>query len=284
MQTSTSWRSFRTAAWLGWVIESNWTDPFLFAIYSIVKPLSGAAILVIMYGIITQGNFDSALFPYIYLGNAFYIYVGAVMTGVSWAVVDDRELYKTLKYMYIAPINIPLYLLGRGGARFVVGSVAVLITILTGVFFLNVNIKLAEINWGLFIVSLTLGIVMLALLGLMLAGWTLITVRHEGFIGEAVAAALYIFSGAVFPLDVLPEWLRPVGYFMPTTYWLELLRRSLVGDVAQAFPTLSQFSDLQILGVMIGLSILFGAVSLWVFKACDHIARERGLIDRTTNY
>src|SRR5688572_21207540 len=105
MQTSTSWRSFRMAAWLGWVIESNWTDPFLFAVYSIVKPLSGAAILVIMYGVITQGAYDSALFPYIYLGNAFYIYVGAVMTGVSWAVVDDRELYKTLKYMYIAPIN-----------------------------------------------------------------------------------------------------------------------------------------------------------------------------------
>ncbi|MEN9564663.1 MAG: hypothetical protein RIR73_2907, partial [Chloroflexota bacterium] len=40
MQTSTSWRSFRMAAWLGWVIESNWTDPFLFAVYSIVKPIS----------------------------------------------------------------------------------------------------------------------------------------------------------------------------------------------------------------------------------------------------
>ena len=79
-----AWRSFRTAAWLGWQIESNWTDPFLFAIYSIVKPLSGAAILVVMYSIITQGNFDSPIFPYLYLGNAFYIYVGAVMAGISW--------------------------------------------------------------------------------------------------------------------------------------------------------------------------------------------------------
>ena len=35
-------RSFRMAAWLGWQIESNWTDPFLFAVYSIVKPLAGA--------------------------------------------------------------------------------------------------------------------------------------------------------------------------------------------------------------------------------------------------
>jgi ABC-2 type transport system permease protein len=26
-------RSFRLAAWLGWQIESNWADPFLFAVY-----------------------------------------------------------------------------------------------------------------------------------------------------------------------------------------------------------------------------------------------------------
>ena len=284
MQTSTSWRSFRMAAWLGWMIESNWTDPFLFAVYSIVKPISGAAILVVMYSIITQGNFSSALFPYIYLGNAFYIYVGAVMTGVSWAVLDDREHYKTLKYMYIAPIYIPIYLLGRGVARFITGSIAVFITLLAGVVFLEVKINFAEVDWILFFVTLVLGVVMLAMLGLLLAGVTLTVARHEGFIGEATAGALYIFSGAVFPLDVLPAWLRPIGYFMPTTYWLELLRRSLVGNVAQAFPTLADFSNMQILTIMLGLSIFFGVVSVQVFKLCDRLARERGLIDHTTNY
>ena len=105
------------AAWLGWQIESNWADPFLFAIYSIIKPLSGAAILVVMFGLISKGNFNTPLFSYIYIGNAFYTYVSAVMTGVSWAVIDDREHYKTLKYMYIAPIPIPFYLFGRGVAR-----------------------------------------------------------------------------------------------------------------------------------------------------------------------
>ncbi|MCB0100608.1 MAG: ABC transporter permease [Anaerolineales bacterium] len=284
MQPTISWRSFRMAAWLGWLIESNWTDPFLFAVYSIVKPISGAAILVVMYSIISGGNFDNAMFPYIYLGNAFYIYVGAVMTGVSWAVVDDREHYKTLKYMYIAPIHIPLYLLGRGVARFVTGSIAVFITLAAGILFLNVKINFAEVDWLLFFVTLILGVVMLALLGLLLAGVTLTVARHEGFIGEATAGALYIFSGAIFPLDVLPEWLRPIGYFMPTTYWLELLRRSLIGNVAEIFPTLAGFSNLEILGVLFGLSVLFGAVSIWVFRYCDAIARERGLIDRTTNY
>lgn len=277
-------RSFRVASWLGWKIESNWTDPFLFAIYSIVKPLSGAAILVVMYSVITGGKFQDPLFPYIYLGNAFYMYVGAVMTGVSWAVLDDREHYKTLKYIYVAPVRIPFYLMGRGVARFITGSFSVIITIVFGVLFLHVPIDLAQVDWPLFIVSLLLGVMMLSLLGLMLAGVTLILARHSDYLGDGVAGALYLFSGAVFPLDVLPAWLRPVGYALPVTYWLELLRRSLVGSVAQAFPTLAGFSSLQLLGILAALTLLFGVLSVFIFRWCDARARDRGYIDMTTNY
>jgi len=277
-------RSFRTAAWLGWKIESNWTDPFLFAVYSVVKPLAGAAILVVMYSIITNGNFTDPLFPYIYLGNAFYMYVGAVMTGVSWAVIDDREHYRTLKYMYVAPIRIPLYLMGRAVARFLTGSFSVLITIVFGVLFLHVPIVLSEVNWLLFFVSLIMGVVLLALMGLTLAGVTLLLARHGDYLGDAVAGGLYLFSGAVFPLDVLPAWLRPLGYAMPITYWLELLRRSLVGSVAQAFPTLSSISNYQLLLILGGMIVLAAVIAVVTFRYCDKQARERGYIDRTTNY
>lgn len=277
-------RSFRIAAWLGWQIESNWTDPFLFAIYSIIKPLAGAAILVVMYSVITSGNFASPIFSYIYLGNAFYIYVGSVMTGISWAVLDDREHYKTLKYMYIAPINIPAYLIGRGVAKFLVGSISVIITIVFGVLFLHVNVDPAAINWILFLVSLLMGVIMLAMMGLILAGISLLIVQHVWFIGDAVAGALFLFSGAIFPLEVLPSWLRPVGFIMPVTYWLELLRRSLVGHVAEAFPTLQSLSNLQLIGILLGLTIIFGIISFFTFRYCEHAAREKGLIDMVTNY
>jgi len=277
-------RSFRIAAWLGWQIESNWTDPFLFAIYSIIKPLAGAAILVVMYSVITSGNFASPIFSYIYLGNAFYIYVGAVMTGISWAVTDDREHYKTLKYMYIAPINIQAYLIGRGVAKFLVGSISVIITIVFGVLFLHVNVNPAAINWPLFLVSLVIGVIMLAMMGLILAGVSLLITQHVSFIGDAVAGALFLFSGAIFPLEVLPFWLRPVGFIMPVTYWLELLRRSLVGHVAEAFPTLQNLSNLQLIAIMLGLTIVFGVISIFLFRFCEHIARERGLIDKVSNY
>ncbi|MGE5123678.1 MAG: ABC transporter permease [Acidobacteriaceae bacterium] len=277
-------RSFRIAAWLGWQIESNWTDPFLFAVYSIIKPLAGAAILVVMYSIITNSNFGSPIFSYIYLGNAFYIYVGAIMTGISWAVIDDREHYKTLKYMYVAPISIPAYLIGRGVARFLVATITVIITITVGYLFLHVNLDLAIINWPLFLLGLLIGVIMLAMMGLSLAGISLVIVNNVWFIGDSVAGGLFLFSGAIFPLEVLPVWLRPIGFAMPVTYWLELLRRALVGHIAEAFPTLQGLTNPQLIGILIGLTITFGILSFFVFRFCEHRAQERGLLDRVTTY
>ncbi len=71
---------------------------------------------------------------------------------------------------------------------------------------------------------------------------------------------------------------------MPITYWLELIRRSLLGDIARGFPTLSGLSNGQLLGILVGLSVLFGLVAAVTFRLCDRQAREKGLIDRTTDY
>ncbi len=277
-------RSFNTAAWLGWQIETNWTDPFLFAVYALVKPLASVLILVVMYGVITGGKYDSLIFSYMYLGNAFYIFVGRLINGLAWAVIDDREHYKTMKYIYTAPVHFPTYLIGRGVAGFLAGSVAVIVTILMGVLFLNVRLNLATINWPLFFISLLVGVVMLSMLGLTLAGILLLLAHHLWGLGEAVAGAMYLFTGAVFPLEVLPAWLRWVGYILPVTYWLELMRRSLVGSVAEAYPTLAAFSDLQILLILSGLTLVAAMVAFTSFRFFEHRAQEAGLIDVVTNY
>jgi ABC-2 type transport system permease protein len=248
----------------------------------VVKPLAAAGILVVMYGIVTGGQFASPVFAYIYLGNAFYIYVGSVMTGVAYAVIDDRERYRMLKYVYVAPIDFRMYLVGRAAARFVTGTAAVVITIAAGVLFLNVRIDPGTVNWLLFVVTLASGIVMLALLGLALGGLVLQIAHQSWSVGEAVAGTLFLFSGAVFPLDVLPAWLRPIGFALPLTYWLELLRRALVGP--SGFQTLAGVSDLQLLAMLLTLTALLAALVLLGFGWCEHRARERGLIDRTTGY
>ena len=277
-------QTFRTAAWLGWQIESNWTDPLLFFVFSVLKPISSVLILVFMYNVVAQTGPGDPIFAFIYLGNAFYIYVGAVMADTSYAILDDRERYRTLKYLYVAPISVPVYLVGRAVARFVIGTLAVAITLAAGVLFFGLPISLARVDWPLFTASMLLGVASLASLGLVLGAWTL-TIRNEPwFLGEAVAAAMYLFSGVIFPLDILPRWLQPIGFALPMSYWLELVRRSVLGDAAAAFPTFAALSDGQLLLILAAMTLVLAVIAAVAFRFFDRVARDRGLIDVVSNF
>ncbi len=277
-------RSFIPASWLGWQIESNWTDPLFFFAFSILKPVAGVLILVFMFNAVSPAGAASPIYAYIYLGNAFYIYVGAVMAGASYSILDDRERYRTLKYIYIAPVNIPLYLFGRAVARFVTGTIAVVVTLGAGVFFFKVPIHFSTANWPMFFAALALGVVCLAFMGIVLGTWTM-TIRNEPwFLGDATAAALYLFSGAIFPISILPAWLQPVGFVMPMSYWLELIRRALLGAGADAFPTFAAFSNSQLFGILAAITAAFGLIAFFAFRYFDHAARESGMIDALSNF
>lgn len=277
-------RSFIPASWLGWQIESNWTDPLFFFALSILKPVAGVLILVFMFNAVSRAGAASPIYAYIYLGNAFYIYVGAVMAGASYSILDDRERYRTLKYIYIAPVNIPLYLFGRAVARFVTGTIAVVVTLGAGVFFFKVPINFSTANWPMFFAALALGVICLAFMGIVLGTWTM-TIRNEPwFLGDAAAAALYLFSGAIFPISILPAWLQPIGFIMPMSYWLELLRRALLGAGANAFPTFAAFSNSQLFGILAAITAAFGLIAFLAFRYFDHVARESGMIDALSNF
>ena len=275
----------RTAAHLGWQIESNWTDPFVFAIYSIVKPIAASLILVVMYLVITRGQTATELFWYIFVGNAFYIFVGGVLFGISWAIIDDREHYEMLKYIYLSPIRIYIYLLGRGMAQLLVSSVSVAITLAFGALLLKVPVHLLEINYPYLFAGLLIGLGGLVSLGIILAGVCLVIARHSWAISESVAGAFYLLCGVVFPLDVLPGWAQAIGRALPPTYWIETMRRAVLGEkVAGVSHVLGSLSDGALLLVLLGTTAGLMLVSHLVFKLAEHRARRLGLFDQRTNY
>jgi len=206
------------------------------------------------------------------------------MAGTSYAILDDRERYRTLKYLYVAPISVPVYVVGQAVARFVIRTLAVVITLAAGVLFFGLPVSLARVNWPLFAASMLLGVASLVSLGLVLGAWTL-TIRNEPwFLSEAVAAAMYLFSGAIFPLDILPRWLQPIGFTLTMSYWLELVRRSVLGDAAAAFPTFAALSDGQLLRILAAMTLVLAVIAAVAFRFFDRVARDRGLIDVVSNF
>jgi ABC-2 type transport system permease protein len=277
-------RTFITASWLGWQIESNWADPLLFAIYSVARPLAGVMILVVMYSVITDSALQEPIFAYIYLGNALYILVGQVITGVSWAVISDREHYRTLRQLYTTPMNGYYYLMGRGVAKLIIAAISVIIVIGLGKIFFRLPVFLAGIDWPLFLAATVLGIISLASLGLILGSLTMMMARHFWSLGDAIAGGLFLFSGAIFPLDVLPAALRPLGFIFPVTYWLEAARRALLGPQAALFPTFARFSDASLVGILVVYSIALLLFSSLFYSWSLRRAKEKGLIDMETGY
>ncbi len=284
VQRSNRLRTFVVAAWLGWQIESNWADPLLFAVYSFVRPVASVLILVIMYSVITNGATQEPIFAYIYLGNALYILVGQVISGVSWTVVSDREQYRVIRQLYTTPMDGYFYLMGRGLARLLIGLVSLLITVSVGAVFFHLPLYLAAINWPLLLVSMVLGILSLATLGLMMGSLTMMMARHSGSVGDALAGALYLFTGAIFPLDVLPALLRPIGYALPITYWLEVSRRALLGANAPRFPTFADFSDGALVAILATFTLTLLVASVSAHRWCLHRAKEFGAFDMETAF
>lgn len=284
-------RTLRWSTWLGWQIESNWADPRLFALYLIIKPVSGSLMLVCMYWAARSAaptRVPAEFLPYVYISNACYGLVGCVMFGLSYVVVSDRENYGMLKYIFISPARFQTYLVGRGLARALEGLVGGGVTIGVGLL-LFPAIRTAFVEqldlWWLS-AFLAVGTAMLWACGMILAAAVLNMHRSGMFLSEGIAGVVYLLSGVVFPISVLPSWLQAIGLALPTTYWLEGMRRALTGMPAPDSPLgtspLAAWSNAELLWALMGTTLLLGAVAQWFYQWSVQRAWRNGKIEETS--
>ncbi|MGI8588970.1 MAG: ABC transporter permease [Chloroflexia bacterium] len=289
-------RTFRVATWLGWQVESNWADPFVFLSLAVLRPVATALMIVVMYQVISGGA-RSDFFTYLYVSNAFFVIVVQTLAGMAWVVLDDRENYKMLKYIYTSPARKFTYLLGRAVSKMMIGLLTTLILLATGLLFLGLPIQFDRVEWGMLAVYFALGMMILGGLGMVLAGVALVVARHGESLGEVVAGMLLLFSGAYFPPDILPSFLRTITFALPITYWLEAMRRALNGGILETArtvggvttttpisPVLASISDIQLLGILLVSAVVCVAGSLLFYGWVENQAKERGMIDRTSRY
>lgn len=268
--------------WIGWKIESNWTDPFVFFAYMIAKPLASVFLigLIFLIGSEAAGVRDPDFFFYAFTGAIFFIYPATMIVSLGYLIHEDRAKYEVLKQIYIAPESVKPYIFGRAFAAAINATISVIIAYTIGTMFfgnifgLELGVNMLTINYSVLIFAVFLGIVAFSFLGLLLCAINLLSYKLQYSITEYATGIMFLLSGVVFPLSMLPLVAQQVGYALPSTYFLDLVRLSISGS---AIGTIDMV-------YMIASTVLFAAFALFLFKFAEYRARQRGMIDRKAEY
>jgi ABC-2 type transport system permease protein len=285
------WRTFIAATRHSWLMESDWTDPILFFIYSVAKPLGSLLLLVAMLGIV-GGSAREQLRSFIVVGSVLWPIVQSGLAGPAWMILDARERYQTLKYIYVTPANFLAVVLGRGVAQIAIGSMAGAITLGIGVLFLSVPFQIDRIDWALLAATTLIGVPSILAIGLILAAVCLQTRQESWSYPEAVAGALFLLSGVVFPLSVLPGPVQAIGLLTPLSWWIEGVRHSAIqggisgiGGPGTVYTSVTGMPSPSSAHIVVGLTATAAVAifaGLLAFRASERRARNRGLLDITT--
>jgi len=272
----------RSAAWLGWQIDTNWADPFIFIVYAILRPLATGLILAGVWWAAGAHAPSHAMFDAVYIGNAFHNFVTWVVIGLGWAIVEEREDYETLKYVFTSPMGLYTALAGRALVKLAIAALGTVMVLVVGWFALHVTWDWRAVKGWALALTLLLGCVTTVSAALLVAGLGLLLPRPAIQINEGLAVALYLLCGVIFPIDLLPRALQNLSLLLPFTLWYEALRRFILGHGASA--RIGHWSDAALLGALAVSTLVFAALGRWGYVALETHARRLGRLDQTTMF
>jgi len=173
---------------------------------------------------------------------------GAIFYGI--AIIWERDLGVVHKFM-VSPTPRPALVLGKAlsaGLRGLVQAVFIyLLALLLGV----------KMNWNLMALS---GVILIVLLGaaffstfsLIIACIVKTRERFMG-IGQVLTMPLFFASNAIYPISIMPAWLRVVSTINPLTYEVDALRSLMLSGGASS------------VGLGLDFAVLFLATALLVY-------------------
>ena len=166
------------------------------------------------------------------------------------------------------------------------------VALVFSVIVLGLRVDPARVDWLLLAVSLALGLVPIIALGVVLAAICLQTRQESWSYPDAVAGALFLLTGVVFPLSVLPDPVEVLGLVNPVTWWIAGVREAVLpggpssiggaGSVWTAVTGSAAPDALTITGALFVTGVLITLGATVIFRSSERRARDRGLLDRTT--
>ncbi len=163
------------------------------------------------------------------------------MSGAS--VIWDKE-FGFLKEVLVAPVSRFSVILGRSLGGMTTAMIQALAIVGISV---AMGVTLSSVS-GFFLALLVMVLTCAAFTGFGIIIATRLG-NLEGFMAimNLIVFPIFFLSGALFPIQSMPPWLRYIMYFDPLTYGVDGLRATLIGADVATFPLWLDFMVLSIL-------------------------------------
>jgi|SRR5579859_3331613 len=217
-------------------------------------------------------NLSLMVFYFRYSGQEQFLSFAVVGSGLMgiWLAATFITVYilqierwaATLELLIATPSSLQLWILGRSAASTLLSLVSLAITLMSARFLFGVQLVIQE---PMLFLSMVLGVtITLILLGTLISSLFVLT-RSAEVIVNALLYPVYLLSGVVFPIVVLPGWLQPFSLLMPL-YWASL---GLQAAMAGGWETVGE--SLLILSIM---SAIFAWAATWCFRTIEQRVRK----------
>lgn len=208
-------------------------------------------------------------FPFLLIGVALLDYHGLSLQVFS-SSIRDSQMMGTLEIMLLSPTRLSAMIVYSSLWGYIFTSFRFILYILAGVLLFDMH--LGQANLLAACVVLLLSIVCFAGLGIALAS-IIVLIKQAGQIDIFLRSLSLLLGGVVYPVEVLPEWLRHLSLLIPITYSLRGMRLTLLQGytVDQVLP--------DVLALLI-FAIVFIPLGLWTF----HLAVQRVKVTGTLGH
>lgn len=252
-------RAFWSGMRIHWIMFSR--NPF---------DLSGVLLWPILYASIAYYLLDAKNDPELLLsaslGAAVMLMWSLVVIGSAGALEQQRWL-GTLELLVAAPVPFATVIAPISVASGAVGAYALLATLVWGTLLFDVPLAIEQPL--AFAVAVPACVLAIGMLGLVMAA-TFVLYRAAFSLGIAMQYPVWIATGLLVPLSVLPDFIGPVSWFLAPSWGFRAIQESALG--------LTPWPDI---GMCLVLSAAYFAIGSLCLRWFVQVARARATLKLT---
>ncbi len=241
------------------------TDP-QWIIPSLIAPFMFTMVVLMIYQ-----DVDGPVVLQAVLGGGVLGMWGNTLYSSGWSISYDRY-NGTLEPLMTSPTRLMDVVAGRSVWNTLIGlSNAVLVFVIAEIMF-RTGVGLANPAEFFFILIITLA--SLASIGLVFSAFFVLT-RASSVLMSSLEFPIYVVSGAMFPITLLPDWVIPFSYLLAPSWGVDAMKiAALEGYEGIGLGIAGS------LGLMLLLTAVYILMARWLFKKIERNVRSYGTITR----